>query len=402
MTTAVLSDSDLSRQLPSLAKYFRPLTVPAPGELQYVQQLCDVSDPFRTGEDMDALFTAAMREIITWHRDRSDFYDRMWTDAGRPMPDTIRDIPALPFVHANFLKRHVISSVPDDDIVLRLTSSGTGGEHTEIGFDGWSIGSAQRMDAWTIKALGLIDTEQPANYLICGYEPEPRLKVGAAHGLNELCDFAPVASAVHALRNTGDGHEFDPMGSIDALLAFAQSQKPVRIVGFPAFVHAVLERMTTMGIDPLRMPEGSLVMTGGGWKGQADRAIGKAELRARIQERLGIADESVRDCYGSVEHCLPYIECAEHHFHVPVWSRCVVRDVATLRPLPCGSTGYLQFVSPYMTALPAHSILMADLGTLHPADTCGIGTPWFEVHGRAGVRRNRSCAVTAAELLENS
>ncbi|MEW2620501.1 acyl-protein synthase [Streptomyces sp. NPDC048106] len=400
MTTDLPSDDDLARQLPSLAKYFQPLTVPEPEELPRVQELCDLSDPFRADESTDALFVAAMREINAWHALRNPLYGALWKEAGSPDLAGAEQIADLPFVHVNLFKRHALASIADDAVRLRLTSSGTGGEKTEIGFDAWSIGAAQRMDAWTVKALGLIDVERPANYLVFGYEPDPRLTVGAAHGLSELCDFAPVASVVHALRNTGDGHEFDPMGCVDALLDFAERAEPVRIVGFPALLHAVLERMATMGVPPLRLPEGSLVLTGGGWKSHADRAIGRGEFRAAIERQLGIPGERIRDCYGSVEHCLPYIECAAHHFHVPVWARCVVRDVRTLDPVGYGDLGYLQFVSPFITALPAHSILMADLGTLHPPGDCGIATPWFEVHGRAGVRRNRTCAVAAAELLE--
>ncbi|GAA2495725.1 MULTISPECIES: acyl-protein synthase [Actinomycetes] len=400
MTTASTSDAELVRQLDSLAKYFRPLEVPEPGELPRVQELCSVSDPFRADAAADELFVAAMREINAWHALRNPLFGALWKEAGAPDPDSVGQVAELPYIHVNLFKRHALSSIEDDAVALRLTSSGTGGEKTEIGFDAWSIGAAQRMDAWTVKALGLIDVERPANYLVLGYEPDPRLTMGAAHGLNELCDFAPVASVRHALRNTGVGHEFDPMGCVDALLEFAAREEPVRIVGFPALLHTVLERMGTMGVPPLRLPEGSLVLTGGGWKSHADRAIGRAEFREGIERRLGIPGERIRDCYGSVEHCLPYIECAAHHFHVPVWARCLVRDVRTLEPVGYDEVGYLQFVSPFITALPAHSILMADLGTLRPPGGCGIATPWFEVHGRAGVRRNRTCAVAAAELLE--
>ncbi|MER7402182.1 acyl-protein synthase [Streptomyces sp. NPDC000070] len=401
MTTAISTDADLARRLPTLAKYFRPLSVPAPMELPHVQELCDRDDPFQSGADTDSLFVAAMQEINAWHVARSPLYRAAWEKAGSPVPGSTQELDALPYLHVNLFKRHALGSVPDADVALRLTSSGTGGERTEIGFDAWSIGSAQRMDAWTLKALGLIDPDRPANYLVCGYEPDPRLTIGAAHGLNELCDFAPVASVVHALRNTGGGHEFNPMGSVDALLDYAARDEPVRVVGFPAFVYAVVERMRQMGVPPLRFPEGSLVLTGGGWKGHADRAITKPAFREAVRNGLGIRDDRIRDCYGSVEHCLPYIECANHHFHVPVWSRCVVRDVRTLEPLPYGNPGYLHFISPYITALPAHSILMADLGTLHPPGTCEVDTPWFDVHGRAGMRRNRNCAVAAAELLGN-
>ncbi|WP_246204070.1 acyl-protein synthase [Streptomyces tailanensis] len=401
MTTATaMTDAELARRLPSLAKYFRPLTVPEPAELAHVQQLCDLPTPFRSDAAADALFVTAMREINAWHAARNPLYQAMWQSAGSPHIQSVEDIGDLPYIHVNLFKRHPLTSISADAVELRLTSSGTGGEKTEIGFDTWSFGAAQRMAAWTIKELGLIDTERAANYLVLGHEPNPRLTVGAAHGVNELCDFAPVASVGHALRNTGEGHEFNPMGSIDALIEYAARDEPVRLVGFPAFLHAVLERMAVMGVPPLELPEGSLVLTGGGWKSHADKAVSRTEFRAAIQEQLGISEERIRDCYGSVEHCLPYIECPSHHFHVPVWSRCVVRDVRTLEPVGHGVPGYLQFVSPFITALPAHSILMADLGTLHPPGACSIGTPWFEVHGRAGVRRNRNCAIAATDLLE--
>jgi hypothetical protein len=45
---------------------------------------------------------------------------------------------------------------------------------------------------------------------------------------------------------------------------------------------------------------------------------------------------------------------------------------------------------------------MGDLASLHPGEECDceLTTPWFTIHGRAGVSRNRSCAVAAAELMK--
>jgi hypothetical protein len=31
---------------------------------------------------------------------------------------------------------------------------------------------------------------------------------------------------------------------------------------------------------------------------------------------------------------------------------------------------------------------------------CGVETPWFEILGRAGTSKNKSCAIAAAELLK--
>jgi hypothetical protein len=70
--------------------------------------------------------------------------------------------------------------------------------------------------------------------------------------------------------------------------------------------------------------------------------------------------------------------------------------------LPYGEKGFLQFVSPYITSAPAHSVLMGDMAVMYPAEKCGCGitTPYFEILGRAGTSKNKSCAIAAAELLK--
>ena len=94
-----------------------------------------------------------------------------------------------------------------------------------------------------------------------------------------------------------------------------------------------------------------------------------------------------------------YVECS-----VPVsysiWSRVVARDPWTFEVLALDS-GLLHFISPYITSVPAHSIVMTDLVRVFEAGSCDCGnrSPWFEILGRAGTSRNRSCAIAATELL---
>jgi hypothetical protein len=80
-----------------------------------------------------------------------------------------------------------------------------------------------------------------------------------------------------------------------------------------------------------------------------------------------------------------------------------IRDVKTLKPLNYGETGFLQFITPYITSVPVHSVLMNDLARLYPGKECGCGikSPYFEIIGRAGTSKNKSCAVAAAELMKN-
>jgi hypothetical protein len=69
-----------------------------------------------------------------------------------------------------------------------------------------------------------------------------------------------------------------------------------------------------------------------------------------------------------------------------------------------GQRGFIQFVSPYITSSPAHSVVMSDLAVLHRAEECGCGltTDWFELLGRASHNKARSCALAASELIKGN
>lgn len=380
-------------------KYLEPLTPPDAQALAATSALCATATPYAAGVDLDTLFLRGMNEINHWHAERTAFFRSLW-QTGELI--CMRDCERLPYLHADFLKLHEILSIPPQDVFLHLTSSGTSGQKSQMFFDEWTIRAAQRMVAFIFNHYGWISDEVPVNYVLYSYEPKSGFHVGTSFTDNYLCDFAPAKSVTYALRNTGSGsHEFDVYGVIQALLKSAELDAPVRIFGFPAFLYFTLERMRAMGIPPLRLDPRSLVFLGGGWKGHADQEIPKQDLYLRVTEQLGIPSDRLRDGFGSVEHCVPYIECVRHRFHVPIWSRVIIRDVASLQPLPFGNTGYLQFMSPYITSVPAQSVLMSDLGELYPAEACdcGASTPWFVVKGRAGLSRNKSCAIAAAELL---
>lgn len=380
-------------------------TVPDKQNLGAVQALCDLQTPYKMGEEVDRLFIAAMRECVEWHASKNAFYGRLLKERGicPACIKTMDDCINLPFIHANFFKAHEILSIEQEEVALHLTSSGTTGQKSQIFFDEWSIGAGQQMVRRIFQHYDWEMPQQPVNYLLFNYEPLQNWKVGTSYTANFLTRFAPVNRIAYALRRTGLGdHEFDVYGAIRTLQDYAQEGYPVRIFGFPAFLHATLQRMQSLELPPLALPHGSMAFFGGGWKGQADKAIPKLDLYASITDQLGLMDANIRDGYGSVEHSVPYIECVHHNFHVPVWSRIVIRDVETLKPLEAGKPGFLNFITPYVTSVPVQSVLMGDLAAWHPSESCGCGlkSPYFEPLGRAGISKNKSCAIAAAELLK--
>jgi hypothetical protein len=161
--------------------------------------------------------------------------------------------------------------------------------------------------------------------------------------------------------------------------------------------------MRETGMRDLNLAPGSLVFLGGGWKKQAAEEIPRQLVYERITRQLGIEPRRCRDGYGAVEHAVPYIECAHHRFHVPVYSKVFVRHPSDFSVQPFGEPGLLSFVSPYISSSPAHAVVMSDLATLHPANCeCGLQTQWFELHGRAGTSASRSCAMAAAEMIKEN
>ena len=379
------------------------LCVPDPNSLQNVQALCDRSRPYEVSNEADALFVEAMKEIIHWHKNNNEFYANVLKlrNFDTSYLKTVGDCAQVPFVLANFFKLHEELSIPREQVAVHLTSSGTTGQKSQIFFDDWTLKSAQRMIDFIFEEHGWCSST-PTNYLLYSYETEADSKLGTSYTDNFLCKYAPVNHVYSALRRTGQGgHEFDVFGCIDRLRQFEKDGLPVRIFGFPAFLHFTLERMRDLDLPPLKLSPESLVFLGGGWKGNADKAIDKRDLYRHANEQLGIPDQRLRDGFGSVEHCIPYIECENHEFHIPVWSRVFIRDLKTLAPLPSGERGFLHFVSPYITSVPAASVMMGDLASWYPGQSCpcNIDTPYFVIHGRAGLSRNKSCAVAAAELM---
>jgi phenylacetate-coenzyme A ligase PaaK-like adenylate-forming protein len=373
--------------------------------LKEVIKLCSINSPYENFSHSEKPFVKAMKEICEWHREHSDFYKKLLEVESINLDEieTVEDCLKIPHLWAHFFKTHELLSVPTADVYLHLTSSGTSGQKSQIFFDERTIKSAQSMVDGIFEYYGWITPKQKCNYVLFSYETESSSKLGTSYTDNFLCKYAPINEVFYALKLSGNGgHEFDPFGTIKSFQNYESQSLPVRIFGFPAFLYFSLIRMKNLNIPPVKLHPESLVFLGGGWKGYADKQIEKYELYALIEEMLGIPNHRLRDGFGSVEHCIPYIECNKHEFHIPIWSRVFIRDVDNLDNLGFGQPGFLQFISPYITSMPAHSIIMGDIATLYDGESCSceLKTPYFRINSRAGTSKNKSCALTASKLLK--
>lgn len=351
------------------------------------------------------LFVEAMKESIEHHRDNCEFYGKFLSEQGFKASDTktIEDCAKIPPITAQFFKHHEVLSIKKDEVEIHATSSGTQGQKSQIFLDKDSLRLGTKMAIKAIKYHGFISII-PTNYIILGYEPQKGNEMGNVKVALGMTRFAPAKEKVFALRPLGDKYEIDYFGIINAFKRFNIQRLPVRILGFPSYLYMLLKMMKDSGMEPLKLNKRSVVLTGGGWKKFDDMAIDKQELYEMVEQYLGIPSKNCRDFYSAVEHSVAYPECENHHMHVPIWSRVIIRDVKTLEPLGFNEPGFLSFISPLVSSVPISSIIMGDIAVLRDGKYCGCGitTPYFEVLGRAGTSKTRSCAIAASEYMKES
>jgi len=355
-----------------------------------------------TAESSEA-FLAAMREAMLFQYGHSRILGALY-DSESFDPVSVRteeDVKRIPFLSVSALKERDLTTLPYSQIVLELRSSGTSGQRSRMQLDMGSLLRVRRM-AWQVfSGLGLTAPEKVHNYLCFTYDPAVAKDLGTAWTDKLLSGFTAGKEIYYAFRWDGEKKDFyfDADGSVKALKSFEEQDMPVRIVGFPAFALKLTDDFKNVHGRYPKLKSDSSVITGGGWKTLEDGSLPKKVYRQILADRLGIPVGNVRDLYGMVEHGVPYVDCPEGNFHVPVYGRIIVRDPATLAPLPYGARGLLQFVTPYLTSYPSLSVLSSDFGVLREKCGCGLGGPVLEISGRAGVRKLKGCAVSAASML---
>lgn len=358
---------------------------------------------FASGDEPDRLFLEAMRDTFARHHAGCRPYRTLCRAAGfapadlRAFPDLFR----IPHLFVGSLKERDFRSVPAREVALTLTSSGTGGRKSKIFLCARSIERILAIVRAVFAELDLID-DRPVNYLCFTYDPEVAKDLGTAFSDKTLTAFAPALRTHFAIRWDESANDFrlDARGVKRALLDFAASGRPVRILGFPSFLWKIVRELRAETGRDLAFAAPSFVLTGGGWKGEDDRRIDPALFRAELGRILGIPERNFRDMFGMVEHGIPYMECEHHRFHIPVFARARVRDPLTLDDLGFDAPGILHLYTPYCRSTPNLSLLTTDKATLRRDCPCGRPGGTIELIGRGGVAKHKGCAIAATEMLK--
>ncbi|MEA5049512.1 MAG: acyl-protein synthetase [Eubacteriales bacterium] len=303
-------------------------------------------------------------------------------------------IPVLPTL---YFKRNIIHSMPQNKIALTAVSSGTSGQSSRIQLDRKSLLTGIIMALRLFSYHGAISLI-PSYSILLGYEPQKGNHLGAIKSAYGSTFLTPSIGRTYALKATKNGYVPNQEEVLAALLNCEKKKLPVRLVGFPMYLGKLIEELKRQGKRCQLNPH-SKVLLGGGWKQAVHAAPDPGELYESVTEILGIPRENILEFFSAVEHPVAYCKCKNGNFHVPAYSRVIIRDVRSLQPTALGEAGLLSFVCPLVYSMPLLSVMTDDLATAHAPEECGCGiaTPYFTLLGRAGARGVRTCASSVGQ-----
>ena len=350
----------------------------------------------------DKTFFEAMKENCIFHYEHNPSYRHLLDQAGfHPSSlNSYEDLRNIPFLPTLYFKHHNLLSLSKRHYWVKATSSGTSGKNVSL--VGLTFTDLLRGWGMVRRVFSYHRLWSPRfhRYIIFGYQPHKgndKAIAKTAHGFTFL---SPALSKDYAIVWKDGGYQVD-LDNLEAkLIRYSKGKTPIRTLGFPAYTFFLLSQMKEKGIR-LKMPKGSVVSLGGGWKSFYKEKVDKQEFYDLVNEVLGIDDRHIFEFFGAVEHPILYTDCRNHHFHVPNYARIIIRDPETLEPVKPGQVGLINLLTPFSVGTPILSVMTDDLGILYEEPCpCGEKSAYLEILGRSGVDDIKTCAAGAEELLK--
>jgi hypothetical protein len=214
-------------------------------------------------------------------------------------------------------------------------------------------------------------------------------------------EFGEGGSIFAGRLNAQGAWDLDLATALAALRATTAEAGPWAVLGTAFNFVQLLDHLAAQGCR-LLLPPGSRVMETGGYKGRT-RALSRAELHARITERLGVPARCIVCEYGMSELSAQAYDCQvsassggqvqgakfevpsrPRVFRFPPWARVQVISPKTGREVAEGETGLLR-VFDLANVWSAMAVQTEDLGVRR-----GDG---FELIGRAARAEPRGCSL---------
>lgn len=341
-------------------------------------------------EKKQELLSRRLISLSRQHYKTCDAYKRIVDAFGIDLKQ-ITSYDELPFLPVRLFKELELRSVPKEEIVKTMTSSGTSGQRvSRIYVDRKTAGYQQKTLVKLVSSF-------------TGSARMPMLIIDCPSVVNNRAMFSARGAGILGFSIFGrdklyalnDEMELDAEG----VSAFLEKHKGEQIFlfGFTFMVwqHFYKELLRLKRQGTVWDLSKGILIHGGGWKKLEGEAVSREEFHASLQKACGL--HQIYDYYGMVEQtgCI-YMQCEYGHLHASIFSDVIVRRPEDFSVCGIGEKGILQVVSAIPESYPGHSLLTEDEGMLLGEDDCPCKRKgkYFSVTGRLKNAEIRGCSDT--------
>lgn len=367
------------------------------------EEILQISPYSLKKEEKKKLLTERLLDLTSLHKENCPEYRRMLGSVGFDGAD-IQSYEEIPFLPVRLFKELSLRSVPQEEVVKTMTSSGTTGQAvSKIYLDRATSANQQKTMVKIVNEF-TGSSRMPMIILDCPSVVKDRTKF-SARGAGILGFSMFGSKKIYAL---DDDMKLD----VEGLKTFLETFRGERIFlfGFTFMVwqHFYKELVRLQGEGITFDLSNGVLIHGGGWKKLVSEAVSPAEFHDRLQAVCGL--DRIHDYYGMVEQtgCI-YMQCECGHLHASIFSDVIARRPKDFSVCDYGESGILQVVSALPESYPGHSLLTEDEGVILGEDDCPCGRlgKYFKINGRLAKAEIRGCSDTYAVnhsnlLLERS
>jgi phenylacetate-coenzyme A ligase PaaK-like adenylate-forming protein len=340
-------------------------------------------------KEKERFLSSFLTELTRYHYEHCEPYRKMLDSVSYDLRKEYQYID-LPFLPVRLFKMFDLCSVPRDEVVKTMTSSGTSGQVVSRIFLDRDT-SANQTKVLTKIVSSFIGTKRlPMIILDCESVIKDR-NLFSARGAGILGFSMFGSKRIYALN---DRMEL----KLDELRLFIDEHKGEQIFlfGFTFIIYQHFYKELVSANIKIDLSNAVLIH-GGGWKKLINESVSSLEFRQKLNDVCGI--KSVHDYYGMVEQTgTIYMECEFGHLHTPVFSDIVIRRPYDFSVASIGEKGIIQVVSILPHSYPGHSLLTEDEGVILGEDDCLCGRrgKYFKILGRLKNAEIRGCSDTYA------
>ena len=349
--------------------------------------------PFSLEKDgKEKLLTERLTELTELHRENCPEYRRMLEAAGFDM-EKVQSYTDLPFLPVRLFKELELRSIPREEIVKTMTSSGTTGQAvSKIYLDRATSANQQKTMVKIVSDF-------------TGFGRMPMIIIDCPSVVKDRAMFSARGAGILGFSIFGAKKNYalddDMKLDVDGLRSFLEKYQDQRILlfGFTFMIwqhfYKELVRLKEEGI--VFDLSNSILIHDGGWKKLISEAVSHDEFHKRLEDVCGLHD--IHDYYGMVEQtgCIN-MECECGHLHASNFSDVIIRRPFDFSVADIGETGIIQVVSTLPESYPGHSLLTEDEGEILGEDDCPCGRKgkYFKINGRLKNAEIRGCSDTYA------